>query len=1058
MLETLQQVCSQLIKSSDLVLEKEIANHLVKYNFAMEVLDNPTVIKIYSYTQFTLSDIIPILHDFNFIVNNEISFTLIHNEKTVYVIKLYLDMDETKQLKAHQKNITEILHYVLESESRMSCALFSLAYTQNFCMKTILLLRSLGHYANQLALEFNIPKIFHTLIKHDTITQAFFKYFSVKFDPKSSSDEKSLNRAKEHTETLLRDVQNSEDDRILKLFFEIMLSCVRTNYYLYKDTIAIKIDLKNLKAYLKGIQPQIEIFVYNREFRGTHMRMDSVARGGLRYSTRKDDYRNEVKSLMTAQESKNAIIVPSGAKGGFIIDKPKSQLSMDEFKAYYSAFIESLLELVDNVKDGKIVRDERIIAYDGEDTYFVVAADKGTASMSDVANQIAKDRGFWIDDAFASGGSNGFHHKKLGITAKGAIKSVERFFIEKGVNFYKEPITIVGIGSMSGDVFGNGMIESEQFKLLGAISHDEIFIDPDPDIKVAYEERVRLFSAKEQKWSNYDTSKISASGGVFKRSAHNISLNVVLQKLLQTNRKKMDGEELANALLKIPVDMLYNGGVGTYIKSSEESNLEVGDKENEYVRVDANEVQAFCICEGGNLGLTQRARYEYALGGGEIYLDSIDNAAGVNTSDHEVNLKIILAKLAAKNFITNEQRSKTLKSLTPHVVSSVLWSNYLQSLCLAQERKRSLKQREKFITILNLLENNIEVFKRKYFSIPRDIDFGKIVNKNGEIITPVLSVILLYAKIFLTQILNENNLYEGDSFFDKYLFKYFPKEFLTLYEDAVRDHPLKDKIISMMISNKIINNYGATFLCNYEKLGKKKFLLKIKAYLISNQLYDANDVRYEIYRNDYEIPVSKQSKMLFEIEEKIDYNINWMLRTLEPEAFSFETVLDYKSAIHAITDKININKIEIIESNDEINSFFSRVDYLKFTTAIIKVNKQTGASFERCTMLFFHIIKTFEIAEILKHIENVTIQYSNEKLLQEQLELLLEALIVDVTKDLLAYQRSNETADKTLQSYLEEHEFDLDIYKSMLNDIKSNETSTISDLSVIVNHFLLIKS
>ncbi len=1058
MLETLQQVCNQLIISSDLSLEEEIANHLVKYNFAMEVLDNPTVIKIYSYTQFTLSDIIPILHDFNFLVNNEISFTLVHNEKTVYVIKLYLQMGDTKQLKAHQKNITEILHYVLESESKMSCALFSLAYTQNFCMQTILLLRSFGHYANQLALEFNMPKIFNTLVKHDTITQSFFKYFSVKFDPKSPSDEKSLNRAQEHTEALLRDVQNSEDDRILKLFFEIMLSCVRTNYYLYKESIAIKIDLTNLKAYLKGIQPQIEIFVYNKEFRGTHLRMNNVARGGLRYSSRKDDYRNEIKSLMTAQESKNAIIVPSGAKGGFIIDKPKSQLSMDEFEAYYSAFIESLLELVDNVKDGETVRDERIIAYDDDDTYFVVAADKGTASMSDVANQIAKDRGFWIDDAFASGGSNGFHHKKLGITAKGAIKSVERFFIEKGVNFYKEPITIVGIGSMGGDVFGNGMIESEQFKLLGAISHDEIFIDPHPDIKLAYEERVRLFSGKEKKWSNYDTSIISAGGGVFKRSARNISLSVILQKLLQTNKKKMNGEELANALLKIPVDMLYNGGVGTYVKSSEESNLEVGDRENEYVRVDANEVQAFCICEGGNLGLTQRARYEYALGGGEIYLDSIDNAAGVNTSDHEVNLKIILAKLAAKNFITDKKRSETLKLLTPHVVSSVLWSNYLQALCLAQERKRSVEQREKFITILNLLENNIEVFKRKYFSIPRDIDFEKVVNKNGEIIPPVLSVILLYAKIFLTQILNENNLYEGDSFFDKYLFKYFPKEFLTLYEDAVRDHPLKDKIISMMISNKIINNYGATFLCNYEELGKEKFLLKIKAYLISNQLYDANDVRYEIYRNDYEIPVNKQSDMLFEVEEKIDYNIGWMLRTLEPEAFSFETVLDYKSAIHAITDKININKIETIESNNEINSFFSRIDYLKFTTAIIKVNKQTGASFERCTTLFFHIIKTFEIAEILNHIENVTIQHNNEKLLQEQLELLLETLIVDVTKDLLAYQRSNETAGKTLQSYLEEHEFDLDIYKSMLSDIKSNETSTISDLSVIVNHFLLIKS
>jgi len=1056
--ETLQQVCNQLIESRDLELDKESAHRLKASNFSIEILDNPTIIKIFSYNKFTLSDIIPILHDFGFIIKNEISFSLMHDNQNIYVIKLYLDMEDTTQLKAHQKNITEILHYALESQERVSCALFSLAYTQDFCMQTILLLRSFGHYANQLALEFNLPKIFHTLIKHHTITQSFFEYFSTKFNPNSPSDKQSINKAQEHTETLLREVQNSEDDRILKLFFEIMLSCIRTNYYLYKDSIAIKIDLTNLKAYLKGIQPQIETFVYHREFRGTHLRMNKVARGGLRYSSRKDDYRNEVKSLMTAQESKNAIIVPSGAKGGFIIDKPKSQLTMEEFETHYSTFIQSLLDLVDNVKDGKVVRDERIIAYDDEDTYFVVAADKGTASMSDVANQIAKDRDFWIDDAFASGGSNGFHHKKLGITAKGSIKSVERFFIEKGVNFYEEPISIVGIGSMSGDVFGNGIIESKQFKLLGAISHDEIFIDPNPDVEVAYEERVRLFSAKEKKWSNYDPDKISASGGVFKRSARNIPLDATLKKLLQTKKSKMSGEELANALLKIPVDMLYNGGVGTYVKSSEESNLEVGDKENEYVRVDANEVQAFCICEGGNLGLTQKARYEYALAGGKIHLDSIDNAAGVNTSDHEVNLKIILAKLAAKHFITDEKRSETLKSLTPHVVNNVLWSNYLQALCLAQERKRSIEQREDFITILNVLENNLEVFKRKYFSIPKDIDFHDIVNKEEEIILPALSVILLYAKIFMTQILSENNLYEGDSFFDKYLFKYFPKEFLTLYEDAVRDHPLKDEIISMIIANKIINNYGATFLCDYEQLGKEKFLLKIKAYLISNQLYDANDVRYEIYRNDYTFPVAKQSEMLFEIEEKIDYNINWMLRTLEPEAFSFETVLDYKSAIHTITDRININRVEMIESNDIINSFFSHIDYIKFTTAIIKVNKQTGASFERCTILFFHILKTFEIAEILDHIETVSLQYANEELVHEQLQLLLEAFIVELTKDLLAYQRSNETADETLKSYLQEKQFDLEAYKNMLESIRTNETSNISDLSVIVNHFLLIKS
>lgn len=1055
----LQQICSQLIEAEDLELEDQTVKTLEKDGIAIEIEDHPPIIKIFSFTKLTLSDIIPIMHDFGFLINNEVSFTLTHHQlKEIFVTKLYLDLQEPTLLKKHADHIREILLYALKSVKRESCALFSMAYYQDFDLRAILLFRTLTHYENQLVLEFNIPRILQTLTGYHALTKAFYDYFTTKFDPQTKARKKRLGELEEHIEELFKEITDSDDDRIMKLFYKVIQHATRTNFYLYKESIAVKVDVENLKPHLKGIQPAIEAYVYNESFRGTHMRMGKVARGGLRYSSRTEDYRLEIKSLMATQEGKNAIIIPSGAKGGFIIDTPRYALEMEEFTRCYSAFIDALLDLVDNKKDGIVIRDENIVAYDGDDTYFVVAADRGTSNMSDTANAIAHKRGFWIDDAFASGGSNGFHHKKLGITAKGALRSVERFFIEKGVNFYEESINIVGIGSMGGDVFGNGMIESEQFKLLGAISHDEIFIDPDPDPQTSYRERLRLFHSKNHKWSDYDRAKISKGGGVFRRNEREIQLNATLQELLKTRKSSVSGEELARMLLKLSVDMLYNGGVGTYIKSSDESHLEVGDKENEYVRVDACDVKAYCICEGGNLGLTQKARYEYALNGGKIHLDSIDNAAGVNISDHEVNLKIILNALIEKNFIDEEKKNQTLKTVTPQVVNSVLWTNYFQALGIALEQRRSLKHRKAFLDVTNLLENNLDVFKRRYFDLPRESDFDLVVDKKGLIIRPVLSVTLLYAKIFLKKILNESTLYDDTTFFQKYLLKYFPKEFSTLYEDAVMNHPLKKEIISMIIANKIIDQYGATFLSDYEELGNEKFLLKIKAYLITNQLYDANDIRFELYRGDYAIPVQKQYDLLLEIEEKIDYNIDWMLRSLKPEEFCFETILDYKKQIKSIFEELNVPLLKVVPENEKINNFFTKINYIKFATAIIKITKQTGAPFKRCAAIFYHILQKFEIPLLIEHIESVKTSTPNEALLQEQMQLLLETLLVELTIALLSYQRSGESIEDSLENYLSEKGFDIKKYKLMIASLKKNEKLNISDLSVIVNHFLLIRA
>ena len=1059
MQKKLQMACSQLISKEDLVISKEIVKALEKREMAASLQSgHEPSIAIFSKEQLALSDILPVITDFGLRVLSEVTFVTQTKQQEIYVSKFLLDPNRSGDLEAHQKNIIESLLKVLEEEEFESCRLFRLIYREDFCARGILLFRTLVHYENQLVAEFNINHIIDTLIKYHALSKYFLDYFDYKFAPYTSMRDAKMTETAEMIQVALKEVESADEDRILKLFFAILQNLLRTNYYRDKRTIAVKIDTEALKSALEGLQPRSEIFVYDNMFRGLHLRMDLVSRGGLRYSSRSDDYRTEVKDLMAAQEGKNAIIIPSGAKGGFVIDKPKSQLSPKEFQAYYTLFVDALLDMVDNIEDDRIVRDARIVAYDEADTYFVVAADRGTSSMSDVANAISLKRHFWIGDAFASGGSNGFHHKKLGITAKGALKSVQRFFIEKGIDFYQRPITIVGIGSMNGDVFGNAMIESDRFKLVAAISHNEIFVDPNPNPEISYQERKRLFASKQAKWSNYDKSKLSRGGGIFKRDDREIEISSEIAMLLKTRVHYLSGEKLANLLLKLPVDMVYNGGVGTYVKASVESNIAVGDKENEYIRVDAEELRAFCFCEGGNLGLTQAARLEYAKNGGRINLDSIDNAAGVNTSDHEVNLKIVLNKLLQNGSIGEEEKNTQLKALSKPVVESVLESNYLQSLAISLDRIRSEKERDAFITVIEILEHHLDVFERRYFKIPRNSEFDEIIDKEGRMLRPVLAVTILYAKIFLKRVLLQNNLYEEDHFFEKYLLRYFPKQFVAAYENEVLAHPLKREIISMMIANTIINHAGALFLSDFNELGSEKFLYKIKSYLITNQLYNAEEIRLELYRNDYHIDTVLQYRLLLKLEEEINYNMTWMLKSLQNEEIRFAPILEYKNSIEKVIKTMQITHRELIPGNDTINTFFAHLNLLKFSTAILKITKTTGFSFTESATVFYHIIQKFEIALLIEKTEKIVLNTPNDTLLRLQLQQLIEYLVVDLTREILRYKREKEDTGTVLTNYLKTKAFNFRHYEKMLEYLKSHDQITISDLSITVNYLLFIKN
>lgn len=1047
---------SSSISKKNPPISDELFNEVLEKKIITQIVDEQEqpFIDIYSTQQIYLSSILPILHDFSFVIIDEISYTISNGKQDIHVSKFNLKLEDTKSLKESKLNIQRVISDSLLGETLSRCRLFSLVYSQNLSIREILLLRAMIEYIDQSVISINQEAILNTVTAYPLISKLFVDYFKIKFNPSQSKREKLICELEEKIDLLIKDVPNITDDKILKLTYSLIQNLTRTNYFFDNSEVSFKIDTQSFSQNLKGVQPKIEIFVYHPEFSGVHLRMSKISRGGLRWSERHEDYRQEIKSLLLTQESKNSIIIPNGAKGGFVINKEASTITEEVFERIYRAFINNLLDLVDNRIDGEIIRDERVVAYDGDDYYFVVAADKGTASMSDVANEIAQSRSYWLGDAFASGGSNGFGHKDLGVTAHGALVSSERFFIERGINIKEQSISIVGIGSMSGDVFGNGMLYSKMFKLLGAVSHKEIFIDPEPDIEISYEERARLFTSQNASWSAYNKDLISKGGGVFFRSQKSIELSEEIKKLLGTTKKSLSGEELAKKVLMMRVDMLFNGGVGTYVKSSDESNLDLGDKQNEAVRLDATELKAKVVCEGGNLGFTQRARIEYARGGGELNLDAIDNAAGVNTSDHEVNLKILLNIIKEKGLIGEDEAKKILKGLTEQVVNQVVWSNYHQSLAISRDATLSHRYLDDFLLSIEVLETNLTSFKRADNFIPKNENISEILCPAGSIVRPIISSLISYSKIFLTNILLESELID-ESFSNQFLFKYFPKSFISAFEDEIQNHPLRREITATVMADTIINLQGSTFIADFNRRGLENFLLKIKAYLITNQLFDANDIRYEIYRNDFKMSVKLQYSLLDDIEQTLGFTTRWMLKYLNKHQVDLNHILDYKEELFKVLGNMKNSKItKILDDNHQFNLFFSAIDYLKFSVAAIMVKENSLHTFRDVAVVFYFVVNEFKVLEMINLLNTIEITSQNQKILRHQILQFIEFIVIHFTEKVLDFQRVTETPQEAFKNYLENEKESFDEIRANINLFISKETKSIEDVSITVNQIM----
>ncbi|WP_020681106.1 NAD-glutamate dehydrogenase [Marinobacterium rhizophilum] len=755
--------------------------------------------------------------------------------------------------------------------------------------RQVMLLRAIGKYLQQLGVPFSQHYIEQALFRNPQLCRLLGDLFAARFSPDASAGRETRQQSLiEHINSALEAVENLDEDRILRHYLGVISAMLRTNYYQNdairhvggaKGYLSFKLNTRAL-PFAPEPRPAFEIFVYAPWVEGVHLRAGAIARGGLRWSDRREDFRTEVLGLVKAQMVKNSVIVPVGAKGGFVPkqlpDGGDRNAVQAEVIRCYETFIRGLLDITDNRVDDDIVSPANVVCHDGPDPYLVVAADKGTATFSDIANRISAEYGFWLGDAFASGGSNGYDHKKMGITARGAWESVKRLFREQNRNCQSDDFSVVGIGDMAGDVFGNGMLLSRHIRLVAAFNHQHIFIDPTPDAASSWQERKRLFELPRSNWEDYDLSLVSAGGGLYKRSAKHIDLSPEAQAALGTDQSRFTPNELIRVILKAPVDLLWNGGIGTYIKASGESHTEVGDRSNDNLRVDASELRVKVIGEGGNLGLTQRARIEFARHGGLVNTDAIDNAGGVDSSDHEVNLKILLSRELACGALDADRRNRLLESMTDEVAALVLQHNRQQSqilsLCAYQapsrinDHRRLMQQLEKAGRLNRALEY-----------LPADAQLEDLARNGQGLTRPEIAVLLAYSKLWLCDQLIEHGIGQ-DPDLALELPAYFPHHIRQQYAPELQQHPLRNELLATHMTNQTCNRMGDTFVSYLQAETHCSALDAVRAFVSARRILDIDSLWQALETLENNLDDGLFRDELTQIQDLLERTTLWLLR------------------------------------------------------------------------------------------------------------------------------------------------------------------------------------
>ena len=945
-----------------------------------------------------------------------------------------------------------------------------LVLTAGLGSREISVLRAYARYLRQGTSTFSLAYVEQALVANPRIAALLVRLFFTRFSKNEGQTEEKLSA---EISAALDAVQNLDEDRILRSFLAVIQATTRTNFFQEGKTyLSLKLDPKRVPG-LPEPRPMFEIWVYSPRVEAVHLRGSPVARGGIRWSDRMEDFRTEVLGLMKAQMVKNVVIVPVGAKGGFVLKQPPAgdrEALMKEGVACYQTFLRGMLDVTDNRVDGSVVPPRGVVRHDSDDPYLVVAADKGTATFSDIANAVAAEYGFWLGDAFASGGSAGYDHKKMAITARGAWESVKRHFRELGVNTQASDFSVAGIGDMSGDVFGNGMLLSRHIRLVAAFDHRHIFLDPAPDAEKSYLERERLFRMPRSSWADYGTKLISKGGGVFPRSAKSISLSPEMQKTLGSDARALAPNELISAILKAPVDLLYNGGIGTYVKSTRQSHADVGDRANDAIRVNGADLRCKVVAEGGNLGFTQLGRIEFALAGGRINTDAIDNSAGVSCSDHEVNIKILLNAPVREGKLTYEQRNKLLADMTDEVAALVLRDNYFQTQSLAVSGVLApslLDSQERFIRSLEKAGR----LNRALEFLPNDEEFAERRAAKLGLTAPERAVLLAYSKIALKEELVGSNV-PDDPFISTALERYFPVPLRERYRTQIHAHPLRREIIATHVTNSMINRVGSTFVHRLQDETGAAAPDVVRAYLITREAFGLVDLWQAVEALDYKVPDRIQTAMVIDAGRLILRATLWFLRNRSHLADLSRSIEHFRACAERVAAlfpqvlpdaeqaafQAAAGRLEKEGVPRELAARIAAMDALFNALDIVEVADQLKRDIEPVARLHFALAGELDFPWLRAHIGMLSADNHWETLAKAALRDDLASTLRALTADALRTDASPSDPTALIAAWKARNSVLYERFRQVLTDLRAAESPDLAMLSVAMRELRNLSS
>ncbi len=1020
----------------------------------------------------TLSDLLPILEHFGFIVQSAKPYRFTEkSSKIAWIVNFTLHL--TKPL---DKPLDQLAPHFIQAFTNTwigvdeSDAFDKLVISKGLSPRDISLLRAVAKYMIQAKAPFSKEYMQQAINNNADIAKKLVKLFHTRMGLKVKDREKSIDRLTRSIEKQLSAVASLDEDRILRWFITVINAMVRTNFFQKdrqgKDKPYISFKLESAKIPdLPLPKPLYEIFVYSTDVEAIHLRGGKVARGGLRWSDRVEDFRTEILGLVKAQIVKNAVIVPVGSKGGFIVKKPDNssrEAFINEGIRCYKIFMRGLLDITDNIVAGKIVPPKAVYRHDDDDPYLVVAADKGTATFSDIANGMAEEYGFWLGDAFASGGSVGYDHKGMGITARGAWESVKRHFRHLGKNIQKEEFTVVGIGDMGGDVFGNGMLLSEKILLTAAFNHLHIFIDPTPDAAKTFVERRRLFTTPRTTWDDFDKKLISKGGGVFSRSDKSITITPEMKKTFAISEDKLSPNQLIHRLLQAPVDLLWNGGIGTYVKAETETHAMVGDKANDVLRINGNELNCQVVGEGGNLGFTQLGRIEFAKKGGLILTDAIDNSAGVNCSDHEVNIKILLNQLVERGDMTVSERNQLLESMTDEVGRLVLRQNYQQpqAISIAEQDNALFID---YIRIMQHMEKTGQLNRQLEF-LPDDEELQQRLEAGKSLYAPELSVMLAYSKIEVFNELVNSHLPDAE-FFQEDLSLYFPTALRKKYAQAMQTHRLRREIIATFMTNSVLNHMGSVFIHRCKEESGQTTPQIVLAYCTARNIFAARHYWESIDALDNIVAADVQNDLHRRVRKLLEQASKWFL-SHRRDNINIQTLHHEFKDIDAVTEQLpkRLAPQSIAVATDEMNHLVEQGVPKKLANSLAYMGHWIHA-LDIIDLASKHKIDVDIAGQVYFAVTNeldarwleigINALYDNDYWRRRACYALTDNLashMISITEKVLKLDKK---ADKALAKWQEKHQELLANYHSSLTEIQKGEVN-LSRLSVMIGELAIL--